>query len=155
GRVTDQTRLRAERRVANGARFRRYPRRRGRHSLRGPGRLLVAQLSRADPYSRSPRPPYNGLSFFDPPPFSSSPMNETRTVTLENRDEAVQLFGPRDAYLRMVRDALAVRLIARGDTLTIDGPDEAVDQADRVFQQIRKLLKQQGEVQPEDVRTAL
>ncbi|HEY1380906.1 MAG TPA: PhoH family protein [Gemmataceae bacterium] len=81
-------------------------------------------------------------------------MNETRTLTLD-RDEAVQLFGPRDAYLRMVRDALAVRLIARGDTLTIDGPDEAVDQADRVFQQLRKLLKQQGEVQPEDVRTAL
>ncbi len=81
-------------------------------------------------------------------------MNESRTVTLD-RDEAVPLFGPRDAYLRMVRDALAVRLIARGDTLTIDGPAEAVDQADRVFQQLRKLLKQQGEVQPEDVRTAL
>jgi phosphate starvation-inducible PhoH-like protein len=82
-------------------------------------------------------------------------MNETRTMTLDNRDEAVPLFGPRDAYLRMVRDALAVRLIARGDTLTIDGPAEAVDQADRVFQQLRKLLQQNGEIQPEDVRTAL
>jgi phosphate starvation-inducible protein PhoH and related proteins len=82
-------------------------------------------------------------------------MNESRTITLDSRDEAIQLFGQRDAYLRMVRDALAVRLIARGDTLTIDGPTEAVDQADRVFQQLRKLLKTQGEVQPEDVRTAL
>jgi phosphate starvation-inducible PhoH-like protein len=82
-------------------------------------------------------------------------MNESRTVTLDNRDEAVPLFGPRDAYLRMVRDALAVRLIARGDTLTIDGPAEAVDQADRVFEQLRKLLKQNGQIQPEDVRTAL
>src|SRR5947207_4988626 len=82
-------------------------------------------------------------------------MNESRSLTLENRDEAVQLFGQRDAYLRMIRDALAVRLIARGDTLTIDGPTEAVDQADRVFQQMRKLLQQQGAVQPEDVRTAL
>lgn len=82
-------------------------------------------------------------------------MNESRTITLENRDEVVPLFGPRDAHLRMVRDALAVRLIARGDTLTIDGPAEAVDQADRVFQQLRKILQQNGEVQPEDVRTAL
>src|SRR5262245_59397690 len=82
-------------------------------------------------------------------------MNEARTVTLDSRDEAVQLFGPRDAYLRMVRDALAVRLIARGDTLTIDGPAEQVDQAERVFQQLRQLLRQNGQVQPEDVRTAL
>src|SRR5947209_20588132 len=82
-------------------------------------------------------------------------MNETRTIMLDSRDEAVPLFGPRDTYLRMVRDALAVRLIARGDTLTIDGPAEAVDQADRVFEQLRKLLKQNGQIQPEDVRTAL
>src|SRR5436853_501671 len=61
---------------------------------------------------------YNGL-----------PMNETRTVTLDSRDEAVPLFGPRDSHLRMIRDALAVRLIARGDTLTIDGPAEAVGPA--------------------------
>ncbi len=82
-------------------------------------------------------------------------MNETRTVTLDSRDEAVQLFGQRDVYLRMVRDALAVRLIARGDTLTIDGTAEAVEQAERVFQQLRRLLTQNGQVQPEDVRTAL
>src|SRR5690242_3632034 len=82
-------------------------------------------------------------------------MNEIRTITLEDRDEAVQLFGQRDAYLRMVRDALAVRLIARGDTLTIDGPAEQVDQAERVFQQLRKVLQQNQQVQPEDVRTAL
>jgi phosphate starvation-inducible PhoH-like protein len=82
-------------------------------------------------------------------------MNESRTVTLDSRDEAVPLFGPRDAYLRMVRDALAVRLIARGDTLTIDGPADAVDQADRAFEQLRKLLKQNGQIQAEDVRTAL
>jgi phosphate starvation-inducible PhoH-like protein len=82
-------------------------------------------------------------------------MNETRTVNLDNRDEVVPLFGPRDSHLRMVRDALAVRLIARGDTLTIDGPAESVDQAERVFEQLRKQLKQSGQVQSEDVRTAI
>ena len=67
-------------------------------------------------------------------------MSDTRTVTLESPEEAVQLFGPRDAHLRMIRDALAVRLIARGDTLQIEGGPEAVDQAERVFQQLRTIL---------------
>src|SRR6478752_4216537 len=80
-------------------------------------------------------PPYNGCVCFAHP-CPDWPMNESRTLALENQDEAVRLFGQRDAYLRMIRDALAVRLIARGDTLTIDGPTEAVDQADRVFQQM-------------------
>jgi len=82
-------------------------------------------------------------------------MSETRTVTLDNRDEAVQLFGQRDAFLRMIRDTLAVRLIARGDTLQIEGSPETVDQADRVFQQLRTILQKQGQIQPEDVRTVL
>src|SRR5947208_12926349 len=82
-------------------------------------------------------------------------MSETRTVTLDNRDKAVQLFGQRDAFLRMIRDTLAVRLIARGDTLQIEGSEEAVDQAERAFQQLRTILQKQGQIQPEDVRTVL
>jgi phosphate starvation-inducible PhoH-like protein len=82
-------------------------------------------------------------------------MADARTLTLDSREEAVQLFGPRDAYLRMVRDALAVRLIARGDTLQIDGEPEAVERAERVFEQLRQSLQTQGQIQPEDVRTML
>src|SRR5437899_4387448 len=76
-----------------------------------------------------------------------SSMSETRTITLDSRDEALLLFGQRDAYLRMIRDALVVRLIARGDTVTIEGDEEPVGQAERVFQQLRSLLKQQGQIQ--------
>src|SRR3954468_23945724 len=82
-------------------------------------------------------------------------MPETRTLTLNSRDEAVQLFGPRDANLRMIRDALAVRLIARGDTVQIDGETDTVTKAERVFEQLRQTLRTQGEVKPEDVRTML
>src|SRR5262245_5128375 len=76
-------------------------------------------------------------------------------ITLADRDEALLLFGQRDAYLRMIRDALGVRLVARGDTIQIEGSSEQVDQAERVFVQMRALLKSQGLVQPEEVRTAL
>ena len=45
-------------------------------------------------------------------------MNDTTlTLTLNDRDEAVKLFGNRDQFLRLIRDALGVRIIARGDTI--------------------------------------
>ena len=82
-------------------------------------------------------------------------MPDSRTLTLDSRDEAVQLFGPRDAHLRMIRDALAVRLIARGDTVQIDGDSDSVEKALRVFEQLRQALRTQTEIKPEDVRTML
>ena len=56
----------------------------------------------------------------------------TLTLTLNDRDEAVQLFGNRDQFLRLIRDALNVRIIARGETIQIDGDPAIVEQADRV-----------------------
>ena len=77
------------------------------------------------------------------------------TLTLEDRDEALLLFGSRDQYLRLIRDALAVRIIARGDVMHIEGTETQVDQADRVFQQLRAMLKKQGNLTGENVRTVL
>jgi phosphate starvation-inducible PhoH-like protein len=76
-------------------------------------------------------------------------------IPLASRDEALLLFGPRDVYLRMIKDALGVRLIARGDTIQIDGDEEPVARAERVFQQLRQMLRQQEQISPEDVRTVL
>jgi phosphate starvation-inducible PhoH-like protein len=81
-------------------------------------------------------------------------MSET-TITLDDRDEALLLFGSRDQYLRAIRDALGVRLIARGTSLSIDGSEEQVNYAERVFEQLRTLIRQQGRLSPEDVRTVL
>jgi phosphate starvation-inducible PhoH-like protein len=80
---------------------------------------------------------------------------ETRTLTLDSREEAVILFGPRDAYLRTIRDALGVKLIARGDILQIEGSPEVVEQCERAFQQLRQLLRKQGQLTGEDVRTVI
>lgn len=76
-------------------------------------------------------------------------------IPLASRDEALLLFGNRDVYLRMIKDTLGVRLIARGDTIQIDGDDDAVGKAERVFQQLRQMLRQQEQISPEDVRTVL
>ncbi|MBX9585151.1 MAG: PhoH family protein [Gemmataceae bacterium] len=79
----------------------------------------------------------------------------TRTLTLDSREEAVILFGPRDAHLRAVRDALGVRLVARGDLLQIDGPADAAEQAERAFAQLRLVLRKHGKLTAEDVRTVI
>src|SRR3989442_7090720 len=79
----------------------------------------------------------------------------TRTLTLDSREEAIILFGPRDQFLRTIRDALGVRLVARGDLLQIDGPADATEQAERAFQQLRQVLRRQGKITPEDVRTVI
>jgi phosphate starvation-inducible PhoH-like protein len=80
---------------------------------------------------------------------------ETRTLTLDSREEAVMLFGTRDSYLRTIRDALGVKVVARGDMVQIEGSPEAVEQADRAFQQLRLVLRKQGQLNGEDVRTVI
>src|SRR5436190_14283536 len=77
------------------------------------------------------------------------------TLSLDDRDEALLLFGSRDQHLRIIKDALAVRLIARGDKLLIEGAEDQVNQAERAFAQLRELLARQGKLSIEDVRTIL
>ncbi len=89
------------------------------------------------------------------PDTPTTPTTTTVIVTLDSRDETVILFGPRDQYLRMIRDALGVRVVARGDTLQLDGTADAVGQGERTFQQLRVVLRKHGKLTAEDVRTVL
>jgi phosphate starvation-inducible protein PhoH and related proteins len=77
------------------------------------------------------------------------------TITLNDRDEAIQLFGSRDQFLRLIRDAINVRIVARGETIQIDGEQAQVELADRVFQQLRQMLQRQHTLTSENVRTVL
>jgi phosphate starvation-inducible protein PhoH and related proteins len=79
----------------------------------------------------------------------------TRSLTLDSREEAVILFGPRDQYLKTVRDALGVRVVARGDMLQVDGPEEAVGLAERTFQQLRAVLRKNARLTAEDVKSVI
>jgi phosphate starvation-inducible PhoH-like protein len=77
------------------------------------------------------------------------------TLTLNSRDEALLLFGSRDQHLRLIREALGIRLVARGDLVHIEGAADQVDKADRVFQQLRQILNKQGVLTHDHVRTVL
>src|SRR5260370_10253437 len=50
---------------------------------------------------------------------------------------------------------MGIRVVARGELVRIDGTEEQVDQADRVFQQLRLLLAKQGTLSVENIRRVL
>ena len=78
------------------------------------------------------------------------------TISLDSRDEAILLFGSRDQYLREIRTVLGMQQLAgRGDQVLLRGSDEQIAQAERVFAQLRHLLRQQGSLSAEDVKTVL
>ena len=78
------------------------------------------------------------------------------TITLDGREEAILLFGSRDLHLKEVRTALGVQqLVGRGDQILIKGTDEQLAQAQRVFAQLRQMLRDQGSLSGEDVKTVL
>ena len=78
------------------------------------------------------------------------------TITLDGREEAILLFGSRDLHLKEVRTALGVQqLVGRGDQILIKGTDEQLAQAQCVFAQLRQMLRDQGSLSGEDVKTVL
>jgi phosphate starvation-inducible PhoH-like protein len=78
------------------------------------------------------------------------------TIQLDSRDEAILLFGSRDTFLKEVRSALGMLSLAgRGDQILLKGSDDQIAQAQRVFTQLRSLLRSQGSLSVEDVKTVL
>lgn len=79
----------------------------------------------------------------------------TRTLSIEDREEAVILFGPRDSHLRALRDALGVKAVYRGGELRMEGTVAAVEQFERAFFQLRSIARKQGELSAKDVASVL
>src|SRR5881227_2483032 len=78
------------------------------------------------------------------------------TITLDSREEAILLFGSRDQYLKEVRAGLGLQqMVGRGDQILIKGGDDQLAMAERVFAQLRQMLRDQGSLSGEDVRTVL
>ena len=63
-------------------------------------------------------------------------------ITLDGHDEELAVFGSRDQYLRQIRDAFGVKVLARHGEVRVDGDREKVDQAKHVFEELRNLHRQ-------------
>ena len=77
------------------------------------------------------------------------------TISLENHDEELALFGSRDQYLRQVRDGLGVKVLARHGEVRVEGEDDRVERARQVFEGLRLIYKRQRSISAADVAEAI
>ena len=77
------------------------------------------------------------------------------TLSIPNTDAARALLGPQDAHLKLIRDALGVKLVLRGEQLLIDGDDLAVGQTIEILGRLQELLARNGALLEEEVARAV
>lgn len=75
-----------------------------------------------------------------------------RTLQVGGQDEVVRLFGPRDSYLKQLRDAFEVEVVARAGELRIDGPEENVRRCEAALLAMERELNRGGTVTEETVK---
>ena len=77
------------------------------------------------------------------------------SITVEQPDKKLALFGSADRYLRMIRDTFGVQLVSRDDEIKISGEGEQVSKAAAVLEQMQKKLRRQDWLSVEDVGQAI
>jgi phosphate starvation-inducible PhoH-like protein len=63
---------------------------------------------------------------------------------LKSVDKQLELFGPADSYLRILRQSLDVQISARQDKLVIKGKEKDVNRAAEVVEEMRQQLLKRG-----------
>ena len=64
-----------------------------------------------------------------------------RAFKLHSDEEARLLFGKHDEHLRVIEDEYNVKIVARGENLTISGDENKTDKASRAFGQLIDFLR--------------
>ena len=77
------------------------------------------------------------------------------SITVEQPDKKLALFGSADRYLPMIRDTFGVQLVSRDDEIKISGDGEQVSKAAAVLEQMQKKLRRQDWLSVEDVGQAI
>jgi phosphate starvation-inducible PhoH-like protein len=77
------------------------------------------------------------------------------TISFDNHDEELAILGSRDQSLRQVREALRVKAFVRQGLVKIEGEPQRVEQAKRVFEELRTLYRRQRVISPGDVAAVL
>jgi len=81
-------------------------------------------------------------------------MTET-TIALASAKALPAVFGTRDQHLRMIREALGVRVSARDGQVHVQGDEQSVARATEVLERLQLQLQRYGSVTPEDVARVL
>jgi len=73
------------------------------------------------------------------------------TISLEGHAEELAVFGSRDQFLRQVRDAVGVKVVARHGEVRIEGDADRIDQARRIFEGLRSIFRARKAISSNDV----
>jgi phosphate starvation-inducible PhoH-like protein len=77
------------------------------------------------------------------------------SISLEQPDKKLALFGSADRYLRMIRETLGVQIVSRDDEVRLIGEKEPVSKAAAVLDQMQRKLRKQDWLSTDDVGSAL
>jgi phosphate starvation-inducible PhoH-like protein len=77
------------------------------------------------------------------------------SIAVVDSKRLVAVFGPRDQHLRRIRAALGVGVSARDDSIHIEGEEPAVLRAAEIFEELDRIARDQGAVEPETVTRLL
>jgi len=78
-----------------------------------------------------------------------------QSVTFDDNQAAVVLYGDRERHLRLVSAQLGVKLHARGNTVRLEGAEEDVSRARHVLEELYGLVRRGEALRPVDVREAI
>jgi len=69
-----------------------------------------------------------------------------KTIKFSDQQSVLDLFGPRDIFLRQLQDVFDIRLIARGDTMMLRGRREDVEACFDVVSKMQRLVENREEL---------
>ena len=73
------------------------------------------------------------------------------TIQLDSTNKQLELFGPADSYLRLLRQSLGVQITARQSRLIITGNQDDVEKAAEIVDKMEKHLAKRRSLTTEDV----
>jgi phosphate starvation-inducible PhoH-like protein len=77
------------------------------------------------------------------------------TIQLDSPDKQLELFGPSDSHLRLLRQSLGVRITARQGNLIITGKEKSVNRTAEIIDKMQKRLIKHGSLRAADVTTLI
>jgi phosphate starvation-inducible protein PhoH and related proteins len=73
------------------------------------------------------------------------------TISLDGHAEELAVFGSRDQFLRQIRDAVGVKVLARHGEVRIEGEPDRIEQGRRIFEGLRSIFRARKAIASSDV----
>ena len=74
-----------------------------------------------------------------------------KAIVLRSNEEAKALFGKCDENLRLVEASFGVKLVSRGERLTIIGPKDAVSKGAKLMEELISIIRSGGTIKRDEV----